>query len=168
MKGEQTGEKSSRCDYIYSRCDLNNILSGNNDIEDQKHFENMKNTVIKMDIDDSKKLDLIFTIDNASALYNSKLEHDNMLDQLETLCNHFLASVCRSSSKSIRQEQKYKKVVTSVAIHGDNQVLIERLQEEAKACNFVLSKELIINLALKCFGERLDSEGFHRLMLDCL
>ena len=59
--------------------------------------------------------------------------------------------------KDVRENEAEGKVITSVAIHGANQIFIEDLQAEAKEHFFTLSKENIVNLALLCLHEKYNS-----------
>lgn len=67
----------------------------------------------------------------------------------------------------VRNAEAEAKVVTSVAIHEDNQKFIEELQLEAKEHYFHLSKENIINLALCCLKDKYISSGDVESLIDC-
>lgn len=75
------------------------------------------------------------------------------------LYGHKLYAVSKSEAEN--------KVVTSVAIHRDNQKFIDELQAEAKEHFFNLTKEMIINTALNCLKDKYSSVSDVEELVDC-
>lgn len=63
------------------------------------------------------------------------------------------------SLAQLRENEAGSKKVTSVAIHKENQQFIDVLQSGAKESYFFLSKEVIVNMALKSLFEYYVSVG---------
>lgn len=135
---------------------------------DDNTFKEFEKNVINSNFTDQQKLSLLGDVGMAKELNTTFTTHDKRMEEVQHIMNKTVSYLCKKSINSTRKKQRSKKRVTSVAIHDDNQELIDQLQQEAKVCGFVLSKEVIINTALRCFGDKVASESFITLMCDVL
>jgi hypothetical protein len=135
---------------------------------DMDKVNDFEESVINYTFTDQEKLLLLSRLKLVCNMDQTINNHNKTMAKAQQNTNNFLALIYQKNARSTRRVQRSKKRVTSVAIHDDNQVLIDQLQQEAKKHGFVMSKEFIINSALRCFGKLVASESFFNLMCDIL
>ena len=92
---------------------------------------------------------------------NDKIEKmkDKVFKRYNTILERVELEKNLDKSRSIRETERKKKKVTTIAIHNKNQKLITKLQKEARNEGFFLSKENIINMGLDLLKKETNNKG---------
>lgn len=109
----------------------------------------------------SQEIEELQFLQNYLQQENDKIE--KMKDKLFSRYNKILERLelekNLDKSRSIREHERKKKKVTTIAIHDKNQKLITKLQKEARNEGFFLSKENIINMGLELLKKETNNKG---------